>query len=80
MGFFFDDEELGLSVGVTDAVELEVGDSEVVDAVVESGLLENCTSFTIPDSDVVDPVFFLFYKPYTTVYQYKIFIFGFDIT
>jgi hypothetical protein len=28
-------------------VELEVGDSDVVDAVVESGLLENCTSFTI---------------------------------
>lgn len=61
MGFFFDDEELGLSVGVTDAVELEVGDSEVVDAVVESGLLENCTSFTIPDSDVVDPVFFFYF-------------------
>lgn len=42
MSFFFDDdEELGLAVGVTDVVELEVGDSDVVDAVVESGLLEN---------------------------------------
>lgn len=41
MSFFFDDEELGLVVGVTDAVELEVGDSDVVDAVEESGLLEN---------------------------------------
>ena len=47
MSFFFDDEELGLSVGVTDVVELEVGDSDVVDTVAESGLLENCTSFTI---------------------------------
>ena len=41
MSFFFDDEVLGLAVGVTGVVELEVGDSnDVADAVVESGLLE----------------------------------------
>jgi len=45
--FFFDDEELGLAVGVTDLVELEVGDPDDVDALVASGLLENCTSFRI---------------------------------
>jgi hypothetical protein len=28
-------------------VELEVGDPDVVDALVASGLLENCTSFTM---------------------------------
>ena len=63
MSFFFDDEELGLAVGVvTDVVELEVGDSDVVDAVVESGLLENCTSFTISlkDQGKMNTTIFLF--------------------
>lgn len=63
MSFFFDDEELGLTVGVvTDVVELEVGDSDVVDAVVESGLLENCTSFTISlkDQGKMNTTIFLF--------------------
>jgi len=63
LSFFFDDEELGLAVGVvTDVVELEVGDSDVVDAVVESGLLENCTSFTISlkDQGKMNTTIFLF--------------------
>lgn len=51
LSFFFDGGELGLAVGVTEVVELEVGDSDVVDAVAESGLLENCTSFTIAQKD-----------------------------
>ena len=70
MSFFFDDEELGLAVGVTDVVELEVGDSDVVDAVVESGLLENCTSFTISLKDqgkINATIFCSFFKHYTTV-------------
>lgn len=70
LGFFFDDEELGLAVGVTDAVELEVGDSDVVDPVEESGLLENCTSFTISslkDQGKMNATIFYFFKPYITV-------------
>jgi hypothetical protein len=46
----FFDEEHGLGVGVTDLEELEVGDSDLVDVLVESGLPENCQSFTISQS------------------------------